>query len=187
MRPLLAGLTDSGSVGEAIVRRLRNRLPATPGPLCGFVPFAHEPDIRGFLRHWLELGGELLLPRHVREKRDYELVAVRSLERDLEAGHYGIAEPLASLPAVEPVTDPVWLVPGLCFSLDGRRLGHGKGYYDRMLGRWPGVTYGIARECQLVLDIPCVEHDISVDYLVTELRFIECRPLPGCGQMNLKG
>lgn len=187
MRPLLAGLADSGSVGEAIVRRLRSRLPVGSGPLCGFMPFAHEPDIRPFLRYWLEHGGFLLLPRYAQDKREYELVAVRDLERDVATGHYGIAEPLDSLPAQEPAAAPLWLVPGLCFSRDGRRLGHGKGYYDRMLGRWPGVSYGIARECQLVPDIPCAEHDVSVDYLVTESHFMECRPLPGSGQMNLKG
>lgn len=142
------------------------------------MPFAHEPDICDILQYWLESGAVLLLPRYAREQKSYELVRIRDLRREVQLGHYGIAEPLPGLPACVPEVSPLWLVPGLCFTTDGRRLGHGKGYYDQMLSRWPGMTYGIARECQVVLDIPCDEHDIKVDHLVTESRFLVCRPLP---------
>ena len=57
------------------------------------------------------------------------------------------------------------LVPGLAFTPDGRRLGRGGGFYDRVLSKLPENvrTLGICSSECLFADIPTQEHDRRVD------------------------
>ncbi|XP_027200523.1 methenyltetrahydrofolate synthetase [Dermatophagoides pteronyssinus] len=72
------------------------------------------------------------------------------------------------------------LVPGVAFTNDGLRLGHGKGYYDRWLDQcrqrqqmanenhhhqYP-LTIGLAFDQQIVDQIPVTEFDIRIDRIL---------------------
>jgi 5-formyltetrahydrofolate cyclo-ligase len=64
---------------------------------------------------------------------------------------------------------PEWLlVPGVGFDLSGARLGRGKGFYDRYLQDKDVLTVGLAWSEQIVKKIPVEEHDIHMDYIITE-------------------
>ncbi len=64
---------------------------------------------------------------------------------------------------------PDWLlVPGLGFGLNGRRLGRGKGYYDRYLENSKALKIGIAWSQQLNEQIPVESHDCHMDFIITE-------------------
>ena len=70
-----------------------------------------------------------------------------------------------------PLTEiDVWLVPGVAFSRDGKRLGRGKGYYDSTLAlrRTDAVTIGIAFELQVLDDVAVEPHDVMMDFIATE-------------------
>jgi len=71
---------------------------------------------------------------------------------------------------VAPRTIDVAVVPGLAFAADGRRLGQGGGWYDRVLSqlRTDAVTVGVCFEPQLVDDLPTEPHDIVLDVVVTD-------------------
>jgi len=58
----------------------------------------------------------------------------------------------------------IMLVPGLAFTKDGKRLGRGKGFYDRSLASVPDCvqTLGICKKSQLLDDIPTENHDKRV-------------------------
>ena len=60
------------------------------------------------------------------------------------------------------------VVPGVAFAEDGRRLGRGKGYYDRYLSRaeFRAFTVGVCYGCQLRGDIPAEPHDKKVSMVV---------------------
>lgn len=64
----------------------------------------------------------------------------------------------------------VWLVPGVAFSRDGKRLGRGKAYYDSTLAqrRADAITIGITFELQVLDDVATEPHDVTMDYLATE-------------------
>jgi 5-formyltetrahydrofolate cyclo-ligase len=64
----------------------------------------------------------------------------------------------------------VYVVPGVAFDRCGNRLGHGAGYYDRLLAlASPSATLiGLAFDCQMVDSIPVEPHDVRMHYLITE-------------------
>ena len=62
------------------------------------------------------------------------------------------------------------IVPGVAFDRDGGRLGHGFGYYDKLLNRArpDAPLVALAFECQLFPQIPMQAHDVFMDKVVTE-------------------
>jgi len=64
---------------------------------------------------------------------------------------------------------PDWLfIPGVGFGLDGRRLGRGKGFYDRYLKNSEMMKIGIAWSGQLNEVLPVESHDCHMDFIITE-------------------
>lgn len=79
---------------------------------------------------------------------------------------YNLLEPSGD--AIADLTPiQVIIVPGMAFDHDGRRMGHGGGFYDRFLPHVAAIKIGICFECQLFPEIPVCEHDIPMDYVVT--------------------
>jgi 5-formyltetrahydrofolate cyclo-ligase len=62
------------------------------------------------------------------------------------------------------------MVPGVAFDRTGARMGHGKGYYDKLLqhARPDAPLVALAFECQLFPAIPTASHDIFMDKIITE-------------------
>ena len=60
------------------------------------------------------------------------------------------------------------IIPCVGFDEGLRRLGHGKGYYDRYLEDYKGLKIAVAFEAQKLAEIATDEHDISMDLIVTE-------------------
>ena len=62
------------------------------------------------------------------------------------------------------------IVPGIAFSRKGARIGHGMGYYDRFLETISpyAIKVGLCFLAQLFPEFPTEEHDIPMDYLLTE-------------------
>lgn len=112
----------------------------------------------------------VLVPYVDRSEGGLVAVKVKHPEEELVKGSYGILEPRAEL--VEPFDvhqiDLV-LVPGLAFDGKGRRLGRGKGYYDRFLTSLSPQTkrLGLCFDFQLVKQVPSSEHDTCVHEVIT--------------------
>ncbi len=85
----------------------------------------------------------------------------------LTQGHYGIQEP-AQPEWLDMAEIDVMIVTCLAFDLNGWRLGHGGGHFDRLLAAHPGCKLCLAFECQKMLAAPCEEHDVPVNLVVTE-------------------
>jgi 5-formyltetrahydrofolate cyclo-ligase len=94
---------------------------------------------------------------------------------ELAVGMYKILEPkpeLRTLPEkqVRPEELDLVMVPGVAFDRSGGRMGHGKGYYDKLLqhARPDAPLVALAFECQLFPEIPVAPHDVFMDKIVTE-------------------
>ena len=95
---------------------------------------------------------------------------------------FGMLEPPADAPVVDPRELDVVLVPGVAFDPQGGRLGFGGGFYDRFLRRTPAVRIGVCHDCCLVDAVPCAEHDEHMDWVVTPTRTLHTAPLREGGQ-----
>ena len=62
------------------------------------------------------------------------------------------------------------IVPGLAFTLDGKRLGYGGGYYDKLLSNkaFKAFTIGFCFSFQIKKDLPTESHDKKVDHVITD-------------------
>ena len=89
-------------------------------------------------------------------------------------GAYGIPEPPEDAPLCIPDKRALCIVPALSFDLVGNRIGYGKGYYDRYLSTFPGVTVGAAFASMLLKNVPTEAHDLPVDWLFTERGIYHC-------------
>jgi 5-formyltetrahydrofolate cyclo-ligase len=106
---------------------------------------------------------------------ELKLALVGSLE-EVEPAPFGLLEPKEALRqdqarAVPPADVDFFVVPGVAFDRHGGRLGHGRGYYDRLLAhaRPDATLAGLCFEVQLVDEVPMSGHDVRLDYVVTEL------------------
>ena len=136
-----------------------------------FASFGSEVDTTNLMAATLAAGKRLALPRVHPVTRELELREVRSVERDLAPGLWDIPEPVpGDCPEVALEDLDFVLVPGVAFDYDGRRLGYGGGYYDRILARLsPGVpAIAICFEAQLVPEVPADHHDLRVPVIITE-------------------
>ena len=96
---------------------------------------------------------------------------------ELVSGPFGLREPSADAPRIDPAEVDAVIVPGVAFDEHGRRLGYGGGYYDRLLPllRPDCARIGLAFDEQLLPQIPAEEHDEHVDLVVTPTRVIRAR------------
>ena len=66
----------------------------------------------------------------------------------------------------------VFLVPGVAFTVSGKRLGRGGGYYDKLLSKYPDtLKIGITYNERIMQDLPTESHDISMDYVFTNDKY----------------
>ena len=102
-------------------------------------------------------------------------LTIHDLAGDLEVHPLGYRQPAQEALEVSPRTVEAVLVPGVLFDRRGGRLGHGKGYYDRLLGSMRPRPYliGVTLERRVVARIPVDEDDIPIDALITEQGFTE--------------
>jgi 5-formyltetrahydrofolate cyclo-ligase len=136
-----------------------------------YAPLPDELDIEPLWRDALAMGKELAMLRFGAEKQVYVPCRVREPKDDLQPGRFGIMEPRVGCPEV-PLKQLDFLVaPGVAFTLDGRRLGRGRGFYDRLLASVRGIKCGIAFDEQIVDAIPAEAHDIRLDFILTPTRW----------------
>jgi 5-formyltetrahydrofolate cyclo-ligase len=149
--------------------------------ILGYMNFGSEYASELWIAQVLADGKQLILPRVNRHTKRLDLYRIEDLGTQLEAGLWGIREPviercerLIDINEVEFV-----LLPGIAFSRDGARLGYGGGFYDKLLASLKAkdsrpalVAAGFA--LQIVNQIPQEETDVKVRWIVTEKETVDC-------------
>lgn len=136
-----------------------------------YYPLEEELDLRFCFEEARERGIDMAFPLVNQRTDQLDLYRVNNPERQLREGAYQVMEPSPDTATrVEPATVDLALTPGLAFDRRGNRLGFGKGYYDRLLGRFDANTdtAGVGYYFQLIERVPVEEHDRSVQFVVTE-------------------
>jgi 5-formyltetrahydrofolate cyclo-ligase len=137
-----------------------------------YMPLAREVDVQLIFQRSLAEKKRVALPRFSPETGSYGAFFVG--DKPLVVGAFGILEPAQDNPVPLNRLDLV-VVPGVGFDSRGRRLGRGKGFYDRLLSEATGVKCGVCFDEQLLETIPVEPHDVGVDFLATPSRWLDCR------------
>ena len=121
----------------------------------------------------LTSGKILVMPRVTDNDGGMEHLRVTGLEL-MQPGLWGIPEPVGD--TMVPVAEiELILVPGLAVDIKGNRMGYGKGYYDRFLETASHSVKAMLVPARFVHDrLPVKDHDVPVDYIVTEDRILTC-------------
>ena len=134
--------------------------------------FASMPDeisTRSLYELAIAAGKRCMFPRCLAQG-GLEFAVVTAWE-ELEPQRFGVREPAPGLAAESLAPSDLMVVPGVAFDSGGRRLGRGRGYYDRFfdsLERPIPILFGFAFAFQLVPRVPVEDHDHLLDGVVTE-------------------
>lgn len=167
-----------GNKSIAITQRVINLESFIKGrAIMCYMDFKNEVMTKYIIDHCFEKGKRVILPLvdkvdGVRQIVPYEIIDV---ERDVSPGTFGILEPKKdSAKIFNPEEIDLVIVPGVAFDIHKNRVGFGAGLYDRFLNTvkpdCPKV--GIAFEFQIYESVPVEEHDIPLDFIITEERII---------------
>jgi len=143
----------------------RNRVFKKAKTVMFYMPFGGEVDTVDMIRSAQKIGKIVVVP--VCGKNRMMSPCVLKDKGTLLRGPYGIREPALKKPVNLKSLDLV-IVPGLAFDKQGRRLGRGKGYYDRFLSRISqhSISIGLAYDFQILPSIPTTEYDIDVHKVI---------------------
>ena len=133
-----------------------------------YYPIGSEVRTQDIIQELLSNGKEVFLPRVSGKNMDFKKISDFS---SLESGSFEIMEP-----KIECETEnnlDVILVPTVGITPKGVRLGYGHGFYDRFLANHKTPTISLTLEKQVVKNIPKSDHDILIDWVVTEDRIID--------------
>lgn len=109
----------------------------------------NEVDTHSFVEEWSKKK-TLLLP--VVNGDELDLKVFEGTDK-MKVGAYGILEPQGEL-WTNPGQIDLCVVPGVVFDQEGHRMGHGKGYYDRLLATLKCARIGVGYACQMVEKLP---------------------------------
>ena len=130
-----------------------------------YLPVKGEVDTSAILQTAWKQGKRTAVPKVI-SKTEMQFYYINSYE-ELREGTYGILEPITGRLA-EPHTALV-ILPGTVFDIQCNRIGYGGGYYDRYLAAHRSYrTMALAYSVQIVPELPKEDHDIPVEYLITE-------------------
>ena len=133
-----------------------------------YYPIGSEILTQDIIQELLSIGKEVYLPKVVGESMEFRKIEDFS---SLEKGNFDIMEPKEECPKDNDLD--LILVPTVGISPAGVRLGYGHGFYDKFLAENKTTTISLILEKQVIKNIPKSEHDILIDWIVTEDKILE--------------
>ncbi len=181
-RALCLGISDADrTVAQAAIAQQLGLLPAyqAASSILAYVGCKRLGEIETgpLLQSVLESGKLLALPR-VKGLASAGQLSLHRVEQliSLEINKWGIFEPPVMAAAMTLTQIDLIILPGTAFDRNGNRLGAGGGFYDRLLmGEHHPTTVALAFDFQLVEAVPKLEHDVAIDFIITESQTIDCR------------
>lgn len=134
-----------------------------------YVSTPSEIDTFGIISRCLADGKKVAVPRCIPNTRDMEFHYIESVDQ-LAPGAFGVLEPSAQMPVFDlnDCDGVLMLLPALVADHFGFRLGYGKGYYDRYMGRFSGNTVVLCYDADVVRRLTHGKFDAASDVLVTD-------------------
>ena len=132
-----------------------------------YYPIKNEISPLPLFELCLRMGKEVAFPVCQNEVLSLEFRKISSLD-ELSNAIFGISEPNSSCEIASLTKNTLCLVPAIAFSKSGHRLGYGKGFYDRFLTNFEGISAGFSYSTLVLDSLPHEVHDIPLAMIVTE-------------------
>lgn len=141
----------------------------SPQPVGLYLATAYEVNLDSVIEQWHRQQWEIYLP-HL-DDRHTPFHRFSSWD-DLEAGPLNLRQSAAEAPSMDAALLGMVILPGLAFDRLGNRLGHGGGWYDRVLSSTRAaknrpLIIGVCFEEQLVERVPHEPFDITMDAVIS--------------------
>ena len=133
-----------------------------------YYPIGSEILTQDIIQELLSNAKEVFLPKVIGDKIEFRKIVDFS---NLEKGSFDIMEPKDDC-KVDNKLDVI-LIPTVGITPKGIRLGYGHGFYDRFLVENKVTTISLILEKQVVKNIPKSEHDVIIDWIVTEDKILQ--------------
>ncbi len=134
--------------------------------LC-FVSTEIEVGTRPIIERARKDGKRVAVPKCVKGAPLLTFHYIESAD-ELAEGAFGIPEPLPECEQCSDFGGALCIVPALCCDIRGHRMGYGRGYYDRFLAGFAGVSCGVVFEDFMLPEIPTEPTDIPLDIIITD-------------------
>lgn len=136
--------------------------------ICVYDAFRNEVSCKYIITQALQDGKCVYLPVTDKACKTMEFYQITE-DTIYREGNYGIREPEFDEKSKILQDKALILMPGLAFDQNKHRLGYGGGYYDKYLALHDEhITMALCYDFQIVDELPCEDHDILPDYIVTE-------------------
>ncbi len=126
-----------------------------------FWSLSGEIPTHSFNERWFQ-EKKIILPVVVGD--DLELRQYQGFDQ-MRKGAFNILEPVGERLSDMSEIDFA-IIPGLAFTIEGHRLGRGRGFYDRLLPQLSCRKIGVCFDCQIVESLPLDPWDVPLDGLV---------------------
>jgi len=133
-----------------------------------YYPIGSEVHTQDIIQEALSEGKQVYLPKVIGKNIEFRKIESFS---NLENGSFDIMEPKEECPKDNKLD--ILLVPTVGISPKGVRLGYGHGFYDRFLAENKIETISLIFEKQIIKNIPRSDHDVTIDWIVSEDRIID--------------
>jgi 5-formyltetrahydrofolate cyclo-ligase len=155
----LPSIVESRAVVDALRAFITQR--SLTAYVLTFRPMVGEIDLDPLLH---------VYPSAVTRTWPHGRLTVHRADVEMERHRWGYVQPKADAPELPLDEIGAVLVPGVLFDRHGGRLGHGAGYYDRLLPRLPAdaIFIGVTTEDRLVDELPTDTHDVRMTHVATE-------------------
>ena len=153
------------------VRRLKEYKPAKT--LLIYMSTPIEVDTVEIIKNAWADGKQVAVPRCIDGTRDMEFHYITDFDC-VSPGTFSVLEPSPDLPVVTDFSGCLMIVPGMRFDMKGYRIGYGKGYYDRYMVRFTGISAGICYSDELKPFMYHGRYDRVVNIVVTDKKIKTC-------------
>ena len=138
-----------------------------------YVSYDNEVFTHDMIKSCINQGKSVIVPISNVENKSLILSEISDWT-DLVEGAYGILEPKKESITTASIDEiGLIIVPGVGFDKKGHRIGHGMGYYDKLLHVCKDITkIGLSFELQLLDSLPVEDHDIKMNIIITEKQVI---------------
>ena len=150
---------DSNTISNKIVEEIiKSNILDSYNHIGIYYPIGNEINIIGLLDYYKDKNFYLPITRD-----EIHFIKYQTNDKLVKA-KFNTYEPIGEI--VNRSNIECFIIPCVAISADNKRLGYGKGYYDRYLSNYKGITIGVAYDFQEVDKIDVKKTDVKLNYII---------------------